>query len=525
MSDIQTALDQLSSQYTTSAAYYLSNFFAVDGSKTLYKFLRSLYSAEYANDYRILIVQDCVDQYPYADLPGLALTALQKNLRELDISNFFVTVVSANPNIGQELEQVRQLYSTDQCCMNHVQLSGSYTKKIAKQDTFCPLPWMHLYIGPDGNVLPCCVADQQFPLGNINEQSIDSIVKSSKFTTLRQNMLAGTKSKECQRCYLQEDSGLPSSRHAHRSRWSMLPDKLDANGLLDKFEPRYLDIRLNNICNLKCRMCSGYFSSAIAQEEFQIFANTSSVDMTLHREQRNLVLQEIIEYLPFAEKIYFAGGEPLLAPEHYEILHQLIDCNNTNVEILYSTNLTTLQYKNFNVVDIWQQFSNIHVMASIDAHGSVAQYVRHGCDWSDIESNLQTVTKHCAHVKLSVNSTVSLLTVASLIELQQSWHDRGMLDISKFSMSVLLGPEHLSVCALPAHHKTRLTELINQHIQWCQRQKAMALVKSWQHVIAHMQSQDLSHSLAEFKRLTQQMDGYRRESLIATMPEYADLLA
>ena len=37
-----------------------------------------------------------------------------------------------------------------------------------------------------------------------------------------------------------------------------------------------------------------------------------------------------------AEKIYFAGGEPLLAAEHYEILNALISCGNTDLEITYN---------------------------------------------------------------------------------------------------------------------------------------------------------------------------------------------
>ena len=39
------------------------------------------------------------------------------------------------------------------------------------------------------------------------------------------------------------------------------------DGTVEDFKLRYLDFRASNICNLKCRMCGGKFSSRIAKEE------------------------------------------------------------------------------------------------------------------------------------------------------------------------------------------------------------------------------------------------------------------
>jgi radical SAM protein with 4Fe4S-binding SPASM domain len=459
-------------------------------------------------------------------LPGRALCALQKHASQIDISNFFILVITGNKNISAELEQVQKLYSTDSCSIqNHVIDGIEYTATHKTQDTFCVLPWMHLYVGTDGNVLPCCVADQQFPMGNIEEQSIDSILKSSAFNQLRKNMLSGSRSKECSRCYAQEDAGLKSSRLSNNSQWKNIKQSsLNEDGLLDQFDPVYLDIRLNNICNLKCRMCSGYFSSAIAQEEVMLFGKKESVQLSLKLQQRNLGLKEIIEYVPTAEKIYFAGGEPLLTSEHYKILDALIACDNTDLEITYNTNFTTLMYRGRSVLNLWKQFSNIKVGASLDAEGAVAEYVRHGTDWNTIESNLKLVKSQCPHVNFTVTSTVGLLNVNSLIKLQQHWHTSGTLDISKFSQTVMIGPEHLTVSALPLEHKQRLEQTINHHIVWCKENNAKGLAAQWRNVLNYMWSRDNSHHMLEFKRLTQIMDQHRNESLISAIPELATLL-
>jgi radical SAM protein with 4Fe4S-binding SPASM domain len=418
------------------------------------------------------------------------------------------------------------LHSTDSVSIqSHIVEGVDYVPIQKIQDTFCVLPWMHLYVGTDGNVLPCCLSDHQYPVGNIKEQCIDSIVKSPAFNQLRKNMLSGLRSKECSRCYAHEDAGLKSSRLSYNSQWKNIKqDNLNKDGSIDRVEPVYLDIRLNNICNLKCRMCNGYFSSAIAQEEVVLFDKTESVHSSLQLQQRNLGLKEILDYVPTAEKIYFAGGEPLLTAEHYEILDALIACGNTNLEIVYNTNFTTLNYRGRCVLDLWKQFGNITIGASLDAEGPAAGYVRHGSNWSTIESNLELVKSQCPHINFTVTSTVGLLNVNSLIRLQQGWHNSGTLDISKFFQSTMISPDHLTVCALPLEHKQRLEQIINDHIVWCEENDANGLAKQWNDVLNYMWSKDDSHCMPEFKRLTQLMDQHRNESLAEAIPELKNLI-
>jgi radical SAM protein with 4Fe4S-binding SPASM domain len=526
MHEFETAIVAQQTLYDTVGPYYLSNFYQPNGDKHLHDFLTSVYQPEYKPNYRILIVQDCVDTYDYADLPGRAICSLQKYASQINISNFFILIVTGNKNISAELDQVQKLYSTDSCSIqSYVVEEIEYVATYKTQDTFCVLPWMHLYVGTDGNVLPCCVADHQHPLGNIEEHSVDDIAKSSAFNQLRKNMLAGLRSKECNRCYTQEDLGLKSSRLGHNNQWKNIKqDNLNQDGTIDKFDPVYLDIRLNNICNLKCRMCSGYFSSAIAQEEVILYGKKESVQSSLKLQQRDLGLIEILQYVPTVEKIYFAGGEPLLTAEHYEILDALIACSNTNLEITYNTNFTTLTHRGRSVLDLWKQFSNIKIGASLDAEGAVAEYIRHGTKWSTIESNLESVKSQCPHINFTVTSTVGFLNIESLINLQKRWHRTDILDINNFSLSVMVSPAHMIVSTLPKHHKQRLEPLITRHIEWCRREGAISLASQWDDVLNYMRSQDSSHHSSEFKRLTNTIDQHRKESFVKTFPEYTDLI-
>jgi radical SAM protein with 4Fe4S-binding SPASM domain len=519
---MQDTIAILKEKFNIIGTVYLSDFFNAAGKKSLYASLESFYLPKYNDSDRILVIQDCADWYEYADMPGQALCYIQQCVSKIDISNYFVLVVSGNKNIQHELEQVQSLYSTDVCSMQYLIKGPEYSPMIRpKSDTFCVLPWMHLYVGPDGNVLPCCNADQQHPLGNIEKQSITSIMQSDPANKLRTNMLSGIRSKECKSCYLKEDQGLLSQRQEFNTNWSI--DQQSAQAQIVEFQPRYLDIRLNNICNLKCRMCSGYFSSSIAQEERELFGRNRPVEL-LATKERKIAFNEILNYVPYAEKIYFAGGEPLLAPEHYAIIDRLIQVGNTNLSIAYNTNFTTLEFKDRSVLDLWKQFKSIQLGISIDAQGAVAEYIRHGCNWEKIEQNLDLVKQQCPHIKFVVASTVGFMNVVSLIELQQRWHQTNQMPIQNFHLSATVSPEHLSLPALPKHHKLRIHQLITKHIDWCTAQGADLVASQWQGVLNYMWSQDLSYHLAEFKRLTQSMDGYRKESFVGVLPEFQDLL-
>ena len=394
-------------------------------------------------------------------------------------------------------------------------------------DRFCVLPWISLEASPIGTVRPCCLADDELVDDSGNKFNLataefSQIQNSNSMRLLRQEFIDGKQPKTCRKCWREERAGRTSKRmHTLDRLKHMLPDQTwtaDAKPLM------FVDLKLGNICNLKCRMCSGYFSSAIAQEEKELFGSNVAVNSALRLQQRKSSLTEILEYLPFAENIYFAGGEPLLAAEHYAILNALIACGNTELAISYNTNFTTLTYQNISVLDIWKHFSNINIGASLDAIGPVAEYVRHGTKWITIESNLELVKTRCPHINFTVTSTVGLLNVSSLIDLQKTWHIDKILDLSKFSLSVMISPEHLIVSTLPIEHKKRLDTLIKNHIAWCQNEGNNKLADQWLDVLNYMWSEDHSHHLAEFKRLTTLFDVHRKELLAEIIPDLKALI-
>jgi radical SAM protein with 4Fe4S-binding SPASM domain len=519
MTKIQDALESLSRQYNIIGTIDLgqSSFF------DLHSFLTSVHQECYQALDRIVVVHGDADVYDYTDAPGQNIVQLQKYAREIDISNCFIVVVSGDANINQGLKQARDAYAPGDTVIDSICVDAEFVKQTSPaQDTFCILPWMHLYVGPDGNVLPCCVADQRLPLGNIKQESISSIMNGPAAQTLRSNMLNGQRSPECEFCYNRESHNLPGLRIGHNKTYGHFKDP-SASAVVKDFKPVFLDVRLNNICNLKCRMCSSYYSSSIAQEESEIFGKSVVRSTTMINQQRRQYLQDILTYIPSVNHIYFAGGEPLLAPEHYQIVDSVLEQNKNEVSLSYNTNLTTLKFRDRNVLDLWNNFKQISLGVSIDAEGAVAEYVRHGCEWNTVESNLFAVKTHCPHIQINIASTLGFMNVASLIALQQRWYQQGIVLLSQFSVSMMTSPAHLTVRVLPAHHKRRLEQAIQSHIKWCNGID-QSLSVQWQSVIDYMWGQDDSHHLSEFRRLTGIIDQHRNESFANVFPEFNDLM-
>jgi hypothetical protein len=359
------------------------------------------------------------------------------------------------------------------------------------------------------------MADHRFPLGNINIDSIDTIIHSKQSNQLRSWMSQGYRPVACQACFIKEDNNITSPR-------------ISCNPNEQTINITSLDIRLNNICNFKCRMCSEYFSSAIQQETIKMYGK----DAKLGHEQNSLTTTLSIEKSsqfdkidPYItdklENIYFAGGEPLMTNEHYRILDKLIDIKHTNLYLSYSTNLSKLSYKNVTVIDYWNQFSNVTVNASIDASDTVAEYVRHGTVWTDIVENILTIKKYAPNVHLKILSTVSFLTIENLIKLQSKWINEKLFDANELRLNVLITPHYLSPAALPGHHKQRLRNIILNHIDTLDEIK---IIKQWQDVLSFMMNNDYTHTLNDFVQKTHLLDTHRNESFVDIFPEFKDLL-
>jgi len=526
-------IDTLSKKYNllnSNKLIDLSQLKSSDGESKIFAELSALHRPAFDHDQRIIVVQPDHDVYSYSEnATADSLIFLQKSLQKIDISNFFVIVISSNPDIENELKWVQTTQSTDINPIGYFLLNNVVFNKIEPtRDTFCVNMWNHLYVSTQLEILPCCIANDQMPLGNLVDHSVDGIINGKIANQLRLDMLAGKLVVQCKNCYLQEDSVGHSRRigdnEHNKEIIPALKSLTNSDGSLASFKPQTLDIRLNNICNLKCRTCSGVSSSMLAQEEKKLFNNVVNFEKTPTTPIREKIFKSIINYFDYANTVYFAGGEPLITKEHYDILDHLIKINKTNMPLVYNTNFTNLTYKNKNVIDHWKNFKTVKVGASLDGHGKVFEYVRHGAKWPDIEKNLFDLKEH-PHIQIDITSTVSLVSIESIIELQRMWHDTGKLDINNFKINLMQGSDYLSLQSLLSDHKKHVSVKIDNHHTWLIDNNALDLAEKWKLIQKYMWLADKSYVNKEFAHVNRARDIARNECFELIYPQFSDLFS
>jgi sulfatase maturation enzyme AslB (radical SAM superfamily) len=263
----------------------------------------------------------------------------------------------------------------------------------------------------DGTIAPCCMIDHTYrkPL---------SAIRHSPFLDL----VTGTPPAVCHRCHNNEELGIFSYRQGFNARVSSSP------GL------QFVDIRNFNLCNAKCRTCGPYNSSQWAQE----LGHTHPIVRANLDNYKDLILTDSLQQL------YYTGGEPFINREHWDFLELLVEKQlSKNITLQYNTNLSTIKYKDKNIIDLWKNFKQVMVTASVDAIGEKFNYLRSGIDWQVANNNLDQLLTQST-VDVTIGTTVSILNL---------WFIEELLDYFDKKCTVMLTdlsyPDYLSLSAVP----------------------------------------------------------------------------
>ena len=200
------------------------------------------------------------------------------------------------------------------------ELTDQQWQRLTESKTFCMLPWVHMHAFPDGRAYPCCLSEYSHPVGDLRNNTMREVWNQDAYKTMRKNMLEDKPCKECTKCYEQEQHGAFSMRHDANRNYGHHIGEVDAthdDGKNPKFEIRYWDIRFSNLCNFRCRSCGPIFSSNWYNDHVKLYNRVPDVlgrDM-LRVEyttgDKDGMIAQMEEHIPYLEQVYFAGGEPL----------------------------------------------------------------------------------------------------------------------------------------------------------------------------------------------------------------------
>lgn len=458
---------------------------------------------------------------------------------------------------------------------------------------FCILPFIHLATTTEGTCRLCCKVSKHDVIlkndgtpFNVNKDSINEIWNSDHYNSIRNKILQNEKLPECKTCFKEEEiyysewsehkkDELPSKRRKENQKWlhrekTKLNDTWD--NIIHKPSIRYFDIRLSNLCNLKCRMCWPHFSSQISKEQTQFakeglptWYNKYEVEEWDTQRLWNGIDQNLINI----EEISFVGGEPTLHDEIYELLEKLVETGQSkNIRLKFTTNLTNIQNR---MLDYMTNFKNVIINGSLDGVEEANNYIRFPSDWNTVESNIDKLL-NLRGEKYEKQSSTSL-TLTPVIQLYNifnvgdmiRWYVNKWLSINHMSkkyflleMDLLYDPNFLSVKLLGYEGKHKwhndvylptiefLDNVINNihtydidsRDYWyilIDLRKRFVNIAQYMRVLQFNESGQLKFDVNiedksddilvdKLKKYTHQLDKYRKQSVYNLIPNFDEIL-
>ena len=260
----------------------------------------------------------------------------------------------------------------------------------------CPFFKHAITINTRGGVRPCCVFDNS-KLATIKLDQVD------RWKTIFHDLDKRSKNEwlpECAGCKTLEDAGLPSMRNTD-SAWRPSGPDADSVGVV------YWDFKINNTCNLACRMCNGASSS-----KWEQLANTldglDKYHQTTLPDRWHKGLDSVLPLLIDARVVKFTGGEPFMIPQVFRVVDYLIDEDIAPaVNLTFVTNGTQDHEKYY---EKFKKFKKVRLNISIDAVGKRFEYIRSGADWEQVKNNMERLSKN-----RPANTEVSFLITPGLL--------------------------------------------------------------------------------------------------------------
>lgn len=386
-------------------------------------------------------------------------------------------------------------------------------------------PWVSINGSPNGDVSTCCMATlEHFYVGNLNKQGLNEIWNNEKMRNIRRDMLAGKALKQCESCYMPEKAGAATLRNVLNERfthhWDIV-ESTNKDGHVEKVNLPYFDFRFSNICNFRCRTCGTDSSNSWYDDDEKLYGSPKTPHVRPFMGSKNS-WNEIEPYLHQIEEIYFAGGEPLISDEHYNILKYLVQNKMFHVRLSYNTNFSIMNYKNQDVMKLWDKFEKVKVGASLDGEGERGQLLRKGQNWNQVVKNRERMFEVCPRVQFYIHPTLNVMNCFHLPDFHKSWVDKGYIQISDLYINLVQHPVHYRIQILPKELKKKLREKYENHIISFIKtfgQEGSHAQSVFEYGIRYMEQEEHQSEIPTFYQLTTKLDEIRNERFFDTFPE------
>ena len=380
----------------------------------------------------------------------------------------------------------------------------------------CPAFFLDATIDPAGSYSPCtALGGGAFKFPNT---TFKTIWLSNEVELARGRSAAGEKLEMCNRCWSEEQLGHTSERLYLKQDLSDGLDYTDP-GYYQR-GPRHLNIKVSNICNLRCRTCQSYDSylyhiEGLFYEKKNNIKNTPYTAEMFKKHFTDEQLDELYEFAGNLERIELYGGEPFLDDQVPKFLLRLVESGlSKNIDFSVSTNAT------HELTDIWRtiltNFKNVIINVSIDGIGPKFTYMRHPGKWEDAEKNIKEFFNlQQSHENINV---IPVITVSAInaYNVPDVFEYFSQYNVDPFIILVQW-PHYYCINVLPEKIKPMVAERLND--------------RKFDAIVNLMNTRPVVHDLTrnltpweEFKFWTKEKDLYRKENFIETFSDIGTIL-
>lgn len=382
--------------------------------------------------------------------------------------------------------------------------TNCYAKLDIVNSNYCPLPFILLATLPSGQTRLCCkTVNNHVPDGNLNTKTVDEVWNSDYYEDVREQMLGDKYPAECEVCYQEDRLGKRSMRLKELEIWGKVEKAKD---------PYYLDLRMGNLCNLKCRTCDPVSSSQIHKEGKQY--DYSPVFFRQKMEEADVMQpwwekEDIKRLLPTAKLLWMSGGEPTLVQAGKEFIDYCIENDYAkDIKLRYVVNLTNVTD---DFISKFEQFKSVDFHCSIDGLYEVNDYLRYPSHFNTVINNLRKIENTNANLVMVIY-TVSVFNVYHIPEFIEflEMYDRVAINFNP------LNEPHL-------YHMNILDDSTKQLIKdrLLSFDTTPKLTNEINSIIKLMETQpaDINQSRRDFYQFVNQQDKVRKQDFLDTFPE------
>jgi SAM-dependent methyltransferase/MoaA/NifB/PqqE/SkfB family radical SAM enzyme len=420
--------------------------------------------------------------------------------------------------------------------------------------TTCIVPWSSLVIGTDGRATFCCDAPDPLTvggrIGSLYRDSLDDLWNGDDLVQVRAGMARGEKPAACRVCWQREAAGGVSRRTLANTLYRDLGGRLDVGevaregagtGYRLERRPDWFILELGNVCNLKCRSCSPLFSSRIAADPTHRAwaagapapASSSTTpapppkSLQLAPENTPAWFEDVdamVEMIAGGAgaagdnaMLSLLGGEPFLIEHTWRLLHGLV-ARGVAPRLLVGLS-SNGQQRRAELADLAPRFRGFNVSLSIDAHGKLYEYLRHGASWRTLVENLRWL-RQVPNLAISAVPTLQNGNVLDIVTLLRFLDEHEV----PLAFNVLSWPARLRPANLPPSVRRIAAERLRGYLDEECRPANLPVVRSYCEALEDAGDDFDADLFGEFMTFTNDLDAARGESLADAAPELAALI-